>query len=266
MGTGLWICKVPIDQIREQDINARVMKSDLQDRLSGHHRYRSARAAGMKELVCLVDITGLSRSKIASKQLAHNAIEGIDDEDTLKEICKMIDNVDDMIASAVDQNLFKNMEEDLERIATPATNFDFKQIAFTFLPHQQKALDHLTENALTADWMGIANIDQFEDFVDALKRVQKFQNVKSIGTAIHIMVETALRDLGENGYGDLDTDWEPLSKIFGGGVIPKSSADVIKRAVEKGIKNGDCDKKTKWSLIQKMCEVYLDMPGGKGDM
>lgn len=42
-----------------------------------------------------------SRSKIAAKQLAHNAISGFDDDSTLREIVKMIDDVDDMIESFV---------------------------------------------------------------------------------------------------------------------------------------------------------------------
>ena len=35
---------------------------------------------------------------MAAKQLAHNAISGFDDQSTLKEIAKMIDDVDDMLA------------------------------------------------------------------------------------------------------------------------------------------------------------------------
>src|SRR6266699_1322539 len=46
--------------------------------ISGHHRTRAATAAGLSELFVLVDVTGLSRSQIAAKQLAHNAIEGQD--------------------------------------------------------------------------------------------------------------------------------------------------------------------------------------------
>ena len=53
----------------------------------------------MKEIIAIVDVSGLSRSKIAAKQLAHNAISGFDDDSTLREIVKMIDDVDDMIES-----------------------------------------------------------------------------------------------------------------------------------------------------------------------
>ena len=120
MGTGLIIAKVPLDKVREQDINARIMKKEMQDQLttniknrgqleslpllvekdgvleiiSGHHRIKSAREAELKEIVAIIDVSGLSRSKIAAKQLAHNAISGFDDQDVLKEICKMLDDAE----------------------------------------------------------------------------------------------------------------------------------------------------------------------------
>lgn len=138
MGSGLVIAKVPLDKVKEQDINARIMKNEMQDQLtanikkrgqleslplfvlvdgkleiiSGHHRVKSARAAEMKEIIAIVDVSGLSRSKIAAKQLAHNAISGFDDDSTLREIVKMIDDVDDMIESFVGKEI---MEEPLEQ-------------------------------------------------------------------------------------------------------------------------------------------------------
>ena len=110
MGAGLIIAKVPLDKVREQDINARIMKKEMQDQLtaniknrgqleslpllvekdglleiiSGHHRIKSARAAELKEIIAIIDVSGLSRSKIASKQLAHNAISGFDDPSVLR--------------------------------------------------------------------------------------------------------------------------------------------------------------------------------------
>ena len=122
MGTELYIAKVQLADLKEQDINARIMKNEMQDQLtaniknrgqlplialmgekleiiSGHHRVKSAREAGLKEIIVILDKSGLTRSKAASKQLAHNAISGFDDESTLREIVKLMDNVDDMMES-----------------------------------------------------------------------------------------------------------------------------------------------------------------------
>ena len=142
MGSGLVIAKFPLDKVKEQDINARIMKNEMQDQLtanikkrgqleslplfvlvdgkleiiSGHHRVKSARAAEMKEIIAIVDVSGLSRSKIAAKQLAHNAISGFDDDSTLREIVKMIDDVDDMIESCLVMG-YDRMEEITEASA-----------------------------------------------------------------------------------------------------------------------------------------------------
>ena len=146
MGTGLIIAKVQLDKVREQDINARIMKKEMQDQLtaniknrgqleslpllvekdgvleiiSGHHRIKSARAAGMKEIIAIIDVSGLSRSKIASKQLAHNAISGFDDPSILREICKMLDDVDDMLESFIGKDIMEEPLEQYDKLLSPA--------------------------------------------------------------------------------------------------------------------------------------------------
>ena len=168
MGSGLVIAKVPLDKVKEQDINARIMKNEMQDQLtanikkrgqleslplfvlvdgkleiiSGHHRVKSARAAEMKEIIAIVDVSGLSRSKIAAKQLAHNAISGFDDDSTLREIVKMIDDVDDMIESFVGKEIMEEPLEQYDKMLSPAVQFDFKNVTFTFLPHQVRIWTH----------------------------------------------------------------------------------------------------------------------------
>ena len=144
MGSGLVIAKVNIDFVKEQDINARIMKNEMQDQLtqnikkrgqleslpflvlsngrleivSGHHRIKSARAAGIKELIAIIDVSGLTRSQIAAKQLAHNAIAGFDDESTLREICKMITDVDDMLESYIGKEIMEEPLEQYEKLAS----------------------------------------------------------------------------------------------------------------------------------------------------
>ena len=180
MGSGLVIAKVPLDKVKEQDINARIMKNEMQDQLtanikkrgqleslpllvlvdgkleiiSGHHRVKSARAAEMKEIVAIVDVSGLSRSKIAAKQLAHNAISGFDDE-----IVKMIDDVDDMIESFVGKEIMEEPLEQYDKMLSPAVQFDFKNVTFTFLPHQVKDMDALVKDleSKAPDIVGVAS-------------------------------------------------------------------------------------------------------------
>lgn len=198
MGTGLIIAKVQLDKVREQDINARIMKKEMQDQLtaniknrgqleslpllvekdgvleiiSGHHRIKSARAAGMKEIIAIIDVSGLSRSKIASKQLAHNAISGFDDPSILREICKMLDDVDDMLESYIGKDIMEEPLEQYDKLLSPAVHFDFKNITFSFLPHQVKDMDALVKNLESSapEIIGVAPYEQCKQFVEALAR------------------------------------------------------------------------------------------------
>ena len=284
LGTGIYVAIVPINELREQDINARIMDdgkfkqlvNNIKKRgmveslpfcaytdkgieiVSGHHRVKASREAGIKQLPVLIDISGLNRSQIAAKQLAHNAIAGIDDQNTLREIAKMITDVDDMLESAIDKDVFKEQQAEIEKLATPAVDIEWKTVQFTFLPHQLKDLQKLIDKTEGVEIEGVADIALFKPFVEALEKTQKFQDVKSVGTAVYLMNKAALKELGEEGYGEGDMEWVHLTKIFGGGAIPKEYGDVISEAVKKMEKNGEIEPKKKWEAIAAWAARYLD--------
>lgn len=284
MGYGLLIVKVPLDKVKEQDINARVMKNEMQDQLtaniknrgqleslpyftlvddtieivSGHHRVKSARAAGLKEIIAILDVSGLSRSKIAAKQLAHNAISGFDDESTLREIVKMITDVDDMIESFVGKDILEEPLEQYDKMLSPAISFDFKNITFTFLPHQVKDMDALVNSLETAvpEIIGVAPYEQCKQFVEALSRYQKFTDIRNVGAAIHSMIENAMGKMDAAGF-DENEDWTYLAKLFGSNAIPGEAAKVIQQAIKKAEKDGIITSKNKWQLIEYLCADFL---------
>lgn len=284
MGTGLIIAKVPLDKVREQDINARIMKKEMQDQLtaniknrgqleslpllvekdgvleiiSGHHRIKSARAAELKEIVAIIDVSGLSRSKIAAKQLAHNAISGFDDQDVLKEICKMLDDVDDMLESFVGKDVLKEPLEQYDKLLSPALQFDFKNITFSFLPHQIKDMDALVKNLETSapEIIGVAPYEQCKQFVEALAQYQKFSDIRNVGAAIHSMIESVTEKMDDAGFNEED-DWTYLTKLFGSNAIPAESAATITKAIKKAEKEGTVTSKNRWQLIEVWAIDYL---------
>ena len=284
MGSGLVIAKVQIDKVKAQDINARVMKNEMQDQLtanilkrgqleslpflvlkdgnleivSGHHRIKSARAAGLKEIIVIVDISGLSRSQIAAKQLAHNAISGFDDDSTLREIVKMITDVDDMIESFVGKNIMEEPLEQYEKMLSPAIQFDFKNVTFSFLPHQVQDLDALIKNLeiTAAEVIGVASYEQCQKFVETLNRYQKFTDIRNIGAAIHSMIQNANERMDEVGFNE-EEEWTYLAKMFGSNAVPGKSAQVIQQAIKKAEKEGTITSKNRWQLIEYLCADYL---------
>ena len=128
LGGGLAIYRVHVDQLREQDVNARSMSPATFGRLtetvkrdgrleslplvalvnekleivSGHHRVRAARSAALPLIYAIVDETGLSGDQIRAKQLAHNSIAGEDEIQLLQQIYQSIMDVDARLEAHID--------------------------------------------------------------------------------------------------------------------------------------------------------------------
>ena len=284
MGSGLQIVKGSISYLKEQDVNARIMKEQMQDQLtaniqkrgqleslpyvaliegelriiSGHHRIKSARAAGLKELFYILDVSGLTRSQEASKQLAHNAINGFDDQSTLKEIAKMISDVDDMLESYIGKEILGEPMAEFDKLISPAVEFDFKTIVFAFLPYQIASLDALVKHLEKqgAEIIGTAPYELGKRFAETLAKYQQFQDVRNLGAAVASMVDAANEKMDVAGY-DPAGEWTYLTKIFGSNSIPKEAASVIEEALKKAEKEGTVGKKNRWQLIEYLCADYL---------
>lgn len=285
LGHGLVIAKVPFTSLREQDINARIMKTEMQKQLtdnirkrgqleslpfcalkdgkieiiSGHHRIRSAKDSGVLDSIFVIlDITGLTRSQIAAKQIAHNAISGFDDQSTLKEIVKLIDSVDDMLESYAGKEILGEPMAELEKLISPKVEYAWKNITFTFLPHQVKDLDKLIEVLKTQhpDFVGVADEALHKPFVDTLAKYQEFGNVKNTGAAIYAMIKGTERLFDDLQFDDTQ-EWTQLTAILGSSAIPKEAAEVIAQALKKMVENGDIDSKNKWRALELWAADYL---------
>lgn len=284
MGSGLQIVKGPISYLKEQDINARIMKDQMQDQLtaniqkrgqleslpyvalvndelkiiSGHHRIKSARAAGIKEIFYILDVSGLTRSQEASKQLAHNAISGFDDQSTLKEIAKMISDVDDMLESFIGKDILEEPMAEFDKLMSPSVEFDFKSIVFTFLPYQIANLDALVKHLekQNPEIIGVASLEIGKKFTEVLAKYQQFQDVRNLGAAIASMTEAANEKMEIAGY-DPAGEWTYLTKVFGSNSIPTDAAKVIEEALKKAEKEGTITKKNRWQLLEYLCADYL---------
>lgn len=286
LGNGLIIAKCDINLIREQDKNAHLMKPEMFRQLaenikkrggleslpfcaltndfktievvSGHHRLRASKEAGLKEFIFILDITGLTRSQIAAKQLAHNAINGFDDPSMLKEIAKMITDVDDMLESYIGKDVLGEPMAELDKLLSPMVDFDWKQLQFVFLPHQVKDLDLLVEKTKgNFDYIGAAYIEQYEQLMDTLSKYQNFKNVKNLGAAIAAMIQAAHNEMDAAGY-DGKEEWVTVNRLFGAAAIPSEVNEIMKQAFEKMKKSGDITDKTKWKALEILANHYLN--------
>lgn len=219
---GMEIWSLVISNIKEQDINAQVMEerrmkiltSNIKERgtleslpyvhktgdsftiISGHHRVRAANAAGLKTVFCLVDTLDMTKSRIISKQIAHNELVGTADSEILGQLVKQMQKVDDIIASGLPEKYLNAIEAPNPTIALPQLAFDWRTVQIAFLPEQMTDFDTLVKTIDSkTEMVGLANAEQYKAFSSAMVRFGKTKNIKSIAATIQYLTELALKEV-----------------------------------------------------------------------
>ena len=218
LGNGLSIVQVNINMdIREQDLNARIMSKKMFSQLvsnikkrggleslpycvmkdgqveivSGHHRIRACRVAGIIEIPVLLDTTEMTRSQIVAKQLAHNSLTGTDDKDILVQLYEMMDSIDDKLESYVNIDELTGEGTANAILVDLDEKVNFKSMTFLFTEKEFDDVDKLLERLQKegADHVRLADIEQFDKLVAKLEQVKKAHNVKNSSVAMHLLVE-----------------------------------------------------------------------------
>lgn len=275
LGNGLELWKVHPSALREQDVNARSMPKAMFERLSqtigrdkrleslplcartdkgleiisGHHRTRAATAAGLSELFTLVDVTGLTRSQIAAKQLAHNAIEGQDNEQLLAEIYRQIEDAESKLEAFVDQKL--DVEVPRVKIEGLDVEIDFKTVLLIFLPRVKerldRALEYLRSSGQKLDGVYIAADSDYAPLERAVRTINAEYDVRVVADIIGKMADLAMEACGASVEGP---ERVHLKDIFGTVYIPKEAADVVKSALKAMLKTGDISPTNRWQALE----------------
>ena len=282
LGNGLELWKVRPSALREQDVNARSMPKAMFERLSqtigrdkrleslplcartdkgleiisGHHRTRAATAAGLSELFTLVDVTGLTRSQIAAKQLAHNAIEGQDNEQLLAEIYRQIEDADSKLEAFVDQKL--DVEVPRVKIEGLDVEIDFKTVLLIFLPRVKerldRALEYLRSSGQKLDGMYIAADSDYAPLERAVRKINEEYDVRVVADIIGKMADLALEACGASVEGP---ERVHLKDTLGTAWLPREAALVIRDAVQKMVKAGDISQTNRWPALEYWAAEYL---------
>lgn len=232
----LYVVRLPIADLREQDVNAHTMSPAKFERLvenirtrgaleglpycaqlggegpveivSGHHRVRAAHAAGLTDITILLDTAKMSRSALIAKQLAHNALVGSDDPDLINQLLHGIDDPDDRLATGLSADVLEGQAAvDVASMFAPRIDFDYRTVTFAFLPHQQAELERLIELLEgRQDLVSVAPISQYDELLKVAARYARLKAVRSGATAITLMVRLALAEIEEAEADDETTD------------------------------------------------------------
>jgi ParB-like nuclease domain len=293
LGNGLWLETVTIADLKEQDVNAHVMTPATFERLvenirrtgrlestpycaqpngtgavevvSGHHRIRAARKAGLTDVEVLIDRNDLTRSQIIAKQLAHNAIVGTDDQDLVRQLVAQITSVDDLLESGLGEDLLPTPEKFKVTLFAPHADYKWKTARFVFLSHQLDQFTDLAKSFQSEDKTLVVGFDaQFEAFIKAVAAFGKERNIVSAATAISVLTELAteqaaeLKEQREAADSSKPITKGPLvSQLFGSARVPPDAADVIRQALDKMVAAGDLETKTKWLALERWAADYL---------
>jgi hypothetical protein len=214
----LW--RTPIDICKEQDRNAQVLPPEMMERLSetikrdkrlesipfvvkrtkgngevyfeivsGHHRVRATRMAGVNEILVLADTTDMPRSKVVAKQIAHNSITGLADPAVLIEMFDEIDNLEDALEAFVDPAMLKEslLEEELP-VEEVDIDEDWRTVMLAFLGNHLESFEGIIARLSgTEDMVGAIDMNQFELFQSSVARVSQRIRVHNIGAVIVAM-------------------------------------------------------------------------------
>lgn len=230
LGNGMAIWRVHHDALREQDRNARTMSREVFDRLtknikndarleslpfctpnrkrdgefeiiSGHHRTRAARAAGIETLIILVDERELTRDQIRSKQLAHNSLSGEDDAQVLQELYQEIQDLDEKIASGV---ALDESEWDVKPVSVPEVSIelDVERLNILFLRRDYKHFEALLKKLEPESQVYVADKADWDRFTNLVGEIRTTFDVRNIGAIMTVMLdltEEALKARAEKG-------------------------------------------------------------------
>ena len=168
---GLRLLYVGIDEVREQDLNAQSMNKKMFDQLvenvkqtqalesvplcvkqdglifmiSGHHRLRAVRAAGLTHILILL-YDELPPSRVKSKQLAHNSIMGKSDPELVKRIFEQIGDVQAKFEAYIDPRVFNAIPAPVHFKPVDVNLWNTaKTVLIVFLPTQKLDFDAAVE-------------------------------------------------------------------------------------------------------------------------
>lgn len=221
----LYLMFVRGSALKEQDINAQVMEPKHFERLtenirergsleslpychqpagtgpisivSGHHRARAARAAGLAEFAVLVDTRVMTLSEVRAKQIAHNELHGTADEAILRRMIAQIETVDDMLMTGLTEEfIIPEPEVPSTSLQLPHADFDWRLVTLTFLPKQMEDFREAVEQIDSAtDFIGVAQAEQFEEFSKAVYDYSKISGIKNMATVLATLAEIARREV-----------------------------------------------------------------------
>lgn len=232
--------------------------------LSGNHRVKAAISAGLEKIPCIVTDDDLTKAQKTAIQLSHNAIVGQDDPYVLRELYESIADIDWKEYSGLDDKTLELLAKVNSQSLSEA-NLTFQTLAITFLPDElesaKKVIDRAIESTQYADETWLAKMTEYDRWLDAQDKASESYGVKNVASALDIILkvfEANIMQLSEAWEGNLkDSDWVSIETVIGRGMVPVSTAKIVKQALDTMLSRGEITKKNTWQALEVMAQKYL---------
>ncbi len=167
--------------------------------LSGNHRIKAAKDAGLEEVMLLYTEQKLNRAQQVAIQLSHNAIAGQDDMAILRELYDEINNVAWMEYSGLDDVLLgKMIPPELDPLSEKG--LEYRIVSIMFLPEEVKRAEKLFQKVLelaTGHKTWVNRRAEYDRLLDALTFAKAKAGVKNTATALGLMLDVVENHLDE---------------------------------------------------------------------
>ena len=220
----LTLVYLPVESVREQDKNAQAMPQKMFEQLvsnvkeagvlesvplcvkhegqvymiSGHHRLRAVRAAKVTHILVLL-YDNLSKSRIRSKQLAHNSIIGMSDPEIVRQLFGEITDIQAKFEAFIDPHLFDSLPKPVTFKPVDVQMQEMvKGVFIIFLPSQKIDVDAALEMIwpkTQVDAVYLASRESYEEWKAALQKVRDDLDIVSLPTALAEMASLAVEAL-----------------------------------------------------------------------
>lgn len=224
--------------------------------LSGNHRIKAAIEAGNREFLVLLIVKHLTKQQQIAIQLSHNAIEGQDDEQILKELWQQIDDLEASIYTGFSTELINKLNS-TDFITISEQRVLFQEITLLFLPEEIEEMKSICEGIIESakgKQIFAGRIREYDEILEGIIAVKQSQKIINSTLALFAMSKVVreylagrvdnLQEVMEEGISDT------VVFILGGTRkrIKKETAKLLRKAIKENMDTGlDLD-----SALQKL--------------
>lgn len=214
--------------------------------LSGNHRIKAAIEAGQPEFLVLLIDKELTKQQQIAIQLSHNAIEGQDDEQILKELWKQIDDLEASIYSGFSSELINKLNS-TDFITISEQRILFQEITLLFLPEEIEDFQAICEGIMESakkKQIFAGRITEYDDILEGIIETKQNQKIINSTLALFAMAKVVREYLD----GKVDNLQEAMQEgvaetvVFTlGGTrkrIKKNTAKSLRKAIKEKMDSG----------------------------